>query len=58
MNRDLPCLYCKYLCRIDTGWIYCKKYCRGNRIFTTVSGLSYCAKFKQIKKSRKKEMQR
>ena len=44
------CLYCKYLCRIDTGWIYCKKYYRGKSLFASVSGLSYCAKFKPKKK--------
>lgn len=53
-RADIPCLDCKYLCRIDTGWIYCKKYCRGNRMFTTVSGLSYCAKFKPTKQKRRK----
>lgn len=44
-----PCIYCKYICRIDTGWIYCKKYYRGKSLFTSVSGLTYCGRFKPKK---------
>ena len=50
MSDKYFCLHCKYLCRIDTGCIYCKKYCRGKSLFTTVSGLSYCGNFKPKKK--------
>jgi hypothetical protein len=44
-----PCLYCKYICRIDNGFIYCKKHYNGTGLLTGVSSLSYCAKFKPKK---------
>lgn len=47
--NDTPCVYCKYLKRIDTGFIYCKKYMGGNRLLTRLSYLTICGNFKPKK---------
>ena len=55
MYDEHLCLHCKYLCRIDCGYIYCKKYYKGKYLLTSVSDLSFCAKFKPKKKEKADE---
>ncbi len=48
--NDTPCVYCKYLKRIDTGLIYCKKYMGGSGFLTRLSYLTNCGDFKPKKR--------
>lgn len=47
--NDIPCVYCKYLNRIDMGFIYCKKYQSGCVNLTRISHLTACGIFKPKK---------
>ena len=46
---DGPCVYCKYLNRVDCDYIYCKKYMNGSVFLTRFSHLTSCGNFKPRK---------
>lgn len=47
--NDTPCVYCKYLKRIDNTLVYCKKHLNGNVFLTKLSHLTSCGDFKPKK---------